>query len=368
MFPTGYKRDVDGATSASIVQLTGIPYKDGPRYAGSDVESAERLNGPLIERLKSGALESQDIRESFRQLWSLQLHAYVLLRRDSDARQFESILLANGMQAVGLEWRALREAHQVTKRQLRALLERARDATTLKIDLSLSAIGGVLGLVTTLFVVSGYLYNSFVYGALGMDVSLFFSISDYLATSIEKIKYVAISTALGTVSFFFGVNRVARNPHLALGDREATFHQAYVYVIEAAFATLAILQYFYGERYMTTIGLLLLIVGMDISPSIARRYFAKPMPATFSLVFIVTYTSVLVASVGGTIDDYSHKRFTQYNHVRVIPAKTSSLPANIKDSPVLGANSSYVFIYDVKSQKALAVPKGSIELIEIEQK
>ncbi len=72
------------------------------------------------------------------------------------------------------------------------------------IEISSSIVILLLTLFSTFFLISGILHNKILFYSLGLNITDFYSISDYIATSIEVIMYTLFFSLIGTLSYFLG--------------------------------------------------------------------------------------------------------------------------------------------------------------------
>lgn len=73
------------------------------------------------------------------------------------------------------------------------------------VTVTLSHILPLLSLFSILFLISGYIYNRFLLGGLGINSSDFFVISDYISSSVDVIASAIIASVLGVLSYLLGV-------------------------------------------------------------------------------------------------------------------------------------------------------------------
>lgn len=66
------------------------------------------------------------------------------------------------------------------------LRKQLAERSAFKMEFSVAGISSGIALITTIFVVSGFLYIHYFYRRMGVDVSNFFSVADYLAASVEQ--------------------------------------------------------------------------------------------------------------------------------------------------------------------------------------
>lgn len=93
--------------------------------------------------------------------------------------------------------------HAKTAVRLKRLRKDLAERSAIKVVFSISAISGGIALASTTLVVAGFLYVRYFYQRMGVDVSLYFSVGDYLATSVEQIRSGAFATAIALGMFAF---------------------------------------------------------------------------------------------------------------------------------------------------------------------
>ena len=74
------------------------------------------------------------------------------------------------------------------------------------VTVTLSQVFPLLYLFSVLFLISGYIYNRFLLGDLGINSSDFFVISDYISSSVDVIESAVIASVLGVLSYLLGVD------------------------------------------------------------------------------------------------------------------------------------------------------------------
>ena len=185
LIPIGSQKNLDAAVNAAMFDLFGITDRDIAEDDRARIASAKLSAGPLVAALAS-AIQKSEIRDTISFLFSVIYHGSNFGGDVGFAERAEDQLRTHGLMLMPLD-QALRNGFATMEDRLAELSEKAKDVATIKIDPTLSGVAGVIGLVSTLFALSGYFYSSMVYGALGIDVSLFFSIGDYLASKHSDI-------------------------------------------------------------------------------------------------------------------------------------------------------------------------------------
>ena len=71
-------------------------------------------------------------------------------------------------------------------------LDRIIDNTAPKLELTSSSIGFLLSVSATIFLIAGYVYSRYLLSHFGIEASDFYSASDYISSSVNKLQYAAL--------------------------------------------------------------------------------------------------------------------------------------------------------------------------------
>ena len=99
--------------------------------------------------------------------------------------------------------RDLYSLKRTVRKKMVALRENIADREALKIEIATKEIMALLSVVSSFFLISGYLYNRLLFGEFGIDVSKFFTLSDYIASSVSQIGYTFAATFLSLARLLF---------------------------------------------------------------------------------------------------------------------------------------------------------------------
>jgi hypothetical protein len=243
------------------------------------------------------------------------------------------------------------------RREINRLRSKVADRQAIKIPLSTEKAGALISLVSCFFLVTGYLYNRLFWGHFGIEVSKYFTLSDYLAASIEGVRYSAIGAFVGLVAYFIGAYQASRKsyaqleherkkrdylPWLAIGIAAVSMVKGYMVDPEM----------FYEYGYI-----LVIIIGLYLAPWLSNKFFKEPLAALFVLVFIISYSANMIASVGGAIH---HAMNYPFDQIRTYDFEfKKELSINESDLAFITGNSNYLFFLD-RGRKAVVVPKDQI--------
>lgn len=100
----------------------------------------------------------------------------------------------------------LKELDAKTRKLNSERLEQEKLNTIKKITIEASEVVFALGIFSTLFVLSGFIYTRLFFSTLGVDVADFFVTSDYLAVSVSVLASTALPTVAGLISYVWGLS------------------------------------------------------------------------------------------------------------------------------------------------------------------
>jgi hypothetical protein len=238
------------------------------------------------------------------------------------------------------------------------------ERSALKIDVTLSELSTLLGIVSVVFLLSGYLYTHYFYSLFKVDISLFFTVSDYLAASIEQVKYAAFAAGVGLFSLMAHLRTMSMQPRSLLRTthkrrvREVKFFRA----LGLAASVAAIAGSYLGQPNYGVMRLAVAILAGWSASLFGEKFFKRPLPVTAGAIAMLTFMGYVV------IDAYQHKDEVLKN------ANSGLLPAQVhlkskvfdgqEKSALIGANGNYIFLLNPKTSTVHAVPRDKVDSIE----
>ena len=221
-------------------------------------------------------------------------------------------------------------------------------------DLRLEKITPLIPWFSVVFILAGYTYTYSVYSHFGVDVSKFFSMSDYLAVSIEEI-----TSCLG---IFAGLMIAALREYR--DERTRTKHE-----IQNP-STKSVLNY--GIRYMSCFGYLyMMYVGIiplglaEFLGPVVIIYVAQ-LPLAFIVVRYFENPKHLLLVSLALIGFLSGIRISAEEHIKSVEQRQSGITFRIETGTreftqerfsFIGGNSRYIFLHS---------EEGNVEIVPIE--
>jgi hypothetical protein len=214
--------------------------------------------------------------------------------------------------------------------------------------------------LTAIFILTGFVYNHFFLGFFGIRVENFFTLQDYLASSIEKIYLIIISLLFATLSSLLARLIIGSRKHI-LPHRILT---ALLYLIPLAMtAGGMVMLVSYHQPY----GYFMLSFAVFIAGDFFLfRIVFKGNHGSYSRYFYLTvfifYLLLIISVVVYDRDSVLTEPMHSLSHYKV--HFTRDIKIHEKDCIVLEANSNYFFFYDKKLKRAYVVPRDGISYIE----
>ena len=282
--------------------------------------------------------------------------------RDSIVQRYETLF---STPIEPLDATAVRRYAKSLRARLRQTVRTLQETKAQKIDFTDVARRKFLGqplvwLLTTTFTFSGYFYATTYFAHFNVDTSMYFTVPDYIAYSIDKV-LLAVMVPLGYLAG--ALQRYVRHPTL---PRQA------------------------HERYMRGPGLMILIslsLAVLISPVIAiyqpSRFYLLYLPImSFPLLYYIEHhavpkyffnlgnSSTFIAALifffivtWGSAMSHVH----QVRDSTPLPFVIHTMERRYDESAhrILGGNSGYVFLLE-SNEHVVILPKHSIRNISIE--
>lgn len=249
------------------------------------------------------------------------------------------------------------------KKEHNKYIEKVKDERSIKIRLSYKAFVPFISVITPLFLLTGYLYNYFFWNNFGLDISKFFSVSDYISSSIDNIRYVIVSCLLPMISCYAGVFTSSRK---YIDEREAS--TVSLNLPEKLILTFAILGaplgYYINNNDLLVVSIFLLIViafTHYLIPVLSTKLFKNPIEASFLFLFILYFVSYLSFSIYSDIEDIDNKQFYKNHKHEVTLIEDNS---EIEGYYFISANSSFYFFIN-KQKDLIIIPSYRVKSVRI---
>ena len=265
--------------------------------------------------------------------------------------------------AVAIDFAGIRREVRDCGRRLKVAKAVLAERSAIKIDFSLSDISSVAGLVSVVFVASGFLYSRYFFASFGVDVSLFFSLGDYLAASIEQIRSAAFAAAVSLVTFAFGLRAASMRSKLEIRAsqkrrrRERVAFNVFLGILWLA-AAWALHEDKPNFHLFTTCGVL---TAYKIADRIAVLFFRRTLVAATIIIGMLVFAVNVGVSVYERTYDLRHGKGASPTTVEVyFKDSMDGLPL---PGRFIAATSNYLFMLAPDGKAVQAYPRDQLQRI-----
>lgn len=222
----------------------------------------------------------------------------------------------------------------------------------------------VISIFSVLFLCTGFLYNWYFLRYFGINIQYYFSISDYISSSIGKI-FITLSTVIPMFlllmwDYFFPGNQSKRN---TLKPKRNKFLQPF-WVFRTIILPIIIIVAVYLKIFELFLFSLMLFIILYAGGIILKYVMKLKHPEikyyiSFSILFFLVN---LFAQA--TIDIYyiSSKKTNDLKKYEFTFVDESIIEHN--DFILLSSNSQYFFFYDKKNELPIIIPTNKIKTIK----
>ena len=257
-------------------------------------------------------------------------------------------------------WAIRREVKELRRRAKKAWIE----SKSRQLYLSPRQIAGYLPLFSLLLICAGYFHTSILYRDFGIDSTQFFSIGDYLSTSLQQIEHAVwliVGLAAGLTSFY--IKEPAMSKDLSpSGIRTKRRRMATMFFISSV--ALGALCFRWEEwavapSVIWIMGLCMLVIIMVIQELIPFRYLKYEEHGRNLFTCLVLFSGIIVASSYMKINVIRNGGIEhRFEVVRGSERYTE------KSFKIIGSNSSYVFIWN-KKESVQVIPLANVSKLVI---
>lgn len=221
----------------------------------------------------------------------------------------------------------------------------------------------LFSLFSSLFILSGFVYNYYLLKHFNISVSNFFNISDYLASSVDVITASLIATFIAIISFLLGLNRgVEQHFYDEEFETKSTTKKDILPAILVSTLTINLVlhSYFTGEVHSTTLSILIFFISINTIPMLPIwKYIENKLTILVVIFSLITFSLHMYYSI-----DKKIKKIEANNLKSDYELIFDNKFKGNKNSKFLLANSTYVFLWDPQIEKIIIIPKGEVRMFK----
>ena len=255
-----------------------------------------------------------------------------------------------------------KEFNKITEQKI----ETRKFDETPKIKISTDNIYFVLKICSLFFIVGGFLYTYFFMSYFNINVALYYSISDYIAGSIDVLFDVFVILVVLSIFMIFEFNNLLFNEFLNDEYKISSVKSLKeVYIVFGFSLTILILNYLITNTIeVLFVVMTLVMIYFILLPKIKIfNYLENPTPILLSILGIILFSSQLALRVDNDIKSV-------LKNENKLSIKLKNDYKKFENLNLITMNSAYLFLWDKENKKSIIIPLSKIsnfDYIEIRE-
>lgn len=258
---------------------------------------------------------------------------------------------------------AVYSEHTKTVARLNKLRKELAERSAFKVEFSIKEISGGVALISAIFVVAGFLYVRYFYQRMGVDVSMYFSVGDYLAASVEQIRAGAFAAAIAFGFFALGVRDGSLRSRLHIRASATTRRREgwAIGLFTLGICCVSAYSIYIGKPDFSHIRVSFMLSSYWVAGYIADAFFKNRLTAMTAILGTLIFST----NVGVSAYERSERLLTAHGDS---PFKQTILFKDVSpavNGELFGANGSYYFVYSRENRVTHVVPRDRVAQIDI---
>ncbi|MCT7315269.1 hypothetical protein N5I87_04575 [Ralstonia sp. CHL-2022] len=351
-----------------VVRLENFPdkaYSDDPevdklidrstrKICGAQIDETESLRA-IVEHAKNNAVVIRLL--ELREKTALQITKFG--KPDAQSIIAPSSMVNVSVKDIWMSFNDWRYAHKIARNARKSI--ESRKAMT--IDFSGADAGQLLGLVSAGLVVGGFFYQKIFFSRLGVDVTKYLSVSDYLSASIGVLSVAITSVVFNVVILFLSTLSVSKYNKDAAERLEKGRQQPLLAAMTVMAVAMAFGWFLNRRMFWETLAPAVWIGGLIFIPPWASVYFKRPLLPIFVILFFTFF--------GAQVYSKAELNALALRSGSYFSGDADKVLIDWRDTPILDANnvsliesaSNFTILYDRQNKRVWFVPKEKIKAI-----
>lgn len=348
----GYDKDKDELVFFAISKVLELKFKEQDQET---LKKREKKINKICKKIQNDEFSLQLI-DLFAKLKNLAHERYNL------ELVLNNRLLPNSPLVDNIEIQELKNVSKILKRKAKSESEELIDRSTFKLDFSLSEIGNIFAIITPIIFIGGYYYSKIYYSHFGFNIHNFFSISDYITTSIDKLELALYGGLIAIISTISNIINHSKSSYKLTNSSEIRNNskmKLFRFLIIILLVSSVFLQFYInGKNKFVTLHILLIPVFYFVADFLAFKYFRNSLKPLFILTFIFQFYLNIAISVFSDIDDIENNWVKKTTKVFF----NSNIDIQNKEQLlIIGFSNDYIYLHDSINKKSITIKKENIE-------
>jgi len=258
------------------------------------------------------------------------------------------------------------ERFRLYSRQHRELRASLAERSAIKVEIRASDIVAILTIAPAVVFIAGFWYVTALVGEFGLKASLFYTVGDYVGSSLDRLSSAALSVAWSVLMIIFGLRHGSLRPRVvneALRKRDKM--PILIVALVSVLAVTAIAKALEGEFDRHSLTLLGVILSYLLAEKFAEAFSKNVLQVQLATTALLLFVTLTWSSLSSEIDDLRNARWGERVSLEIQLKNSSTLkPENLV---VFAANSSYIFALNRDSKDATAIPRDQIAAFSIKK-
>ncbi len=235
-------------------------------------------------------------------------------------------------------------------------IEKKKKEEIKPIKISTEGINFILKICSLFFIVGGFLYTYFLLGYFNINVALYYSISDYIAGSIDVLFNIFVLLIVLSIGMIFQFDKMIKrqiyNKELDIENRKSDKLEYFTITL---CLILLVISYIVKKEVNIHILIIFLMVSLFLILSKIKlfNYLENPTSLLLFIIGLIMFSSQLALKINGDI-------------INVLEGE-KTININLKDKyegfenlNFITMNSNYIFLWDKKENKSIVLPLSII--------
>lgn len=347
-----------------IVEYVSRHFTERPQV--ENLAAAAHRNSETVAKLIEKCSSSEKFNHALALYFLSLAYTSSVLKKEEDKNAF--LERAKQFDSLATEFKAddVFKKYAEVNHRIKYLRKDLAERSAIKFNVTSVHISSFLAVAPALMLVVGVVYTNTLLAHFGVSASLFFSIGDYLATSVEQLQSVAISVGLSIVTFVTGVRETSLRSRMELNELAKRNKIPYLlFVVVLAAAVGQIFSAYHGIHEPGTLLFLTCFLSSVFARYVASRYLKNSFQGEVFLVAVLVFVSYSAVKFLGEIDHIESGKWEGREGIVIITKKDSDI--NVDNFVIVRANSSYVFAVNKSTNQFKIIPKDQVSEFVVSQ-
>lgn len=237
-----------------------------------------------------------------------------------------------------------------------------------KFEMTIGDVTSVITLITTILIAAGYLYSTQLFKLLGIDISNYFTITDYLSYSVMQVRNVLLPTLFNSLFLVFGLRNGSLKSVSQIENEKPYQNRMdkFLLLLLLGVSGMTIWSIYIEKINYQSMSISSMIFSLIISSWLAKKFFKNYIPTFIFLAFttqLLSQTTIKAMENSEQIKNGEFKINIKNPEIQI--EGLSKIEA--KNSVIFATTSNYIFVIDKTNKNLSIYPIKLLKKISISQ-